>query len=130
MRAGEGAYDPHPGVACCPCVDRLRAQNKATSDEWTKRTATMQSDLDGLRMLMAEAARLNRTDDGIGRHGMSAYGQAAVAVALGEADDARLELVAVTAQMLKERRGRLYAEAQLATVQRRLDDAKKEKANG
>ena len=116
----------HPGVECCPCVERLRAQNKASSDEWTKRTADMQSNLDGLRALMVEAASLNRTDYGIERHGMSRYGQAALAVALGEADDSRLELTAVKAQMFKERRRAIYAESQLATAQQRLRDMKQE----
>jgi len=91
---------------CCPCVERLRAQNKASSDEWTKRTADMQSDLYGLRSLMAEAGEAHRK----GHIGISQYGQAALAAALKVADEAEGRAEAMEAQMLRERRHRIAAE--------------------
>ena len=104
---------PHDGE-CCPCVERLRCQNKASSDEWTKRTAEQQSDLAGLRLLMRDAASLNRSpNDGPGRtveFGLSLYGQAALATALMEADELRTEAAALRIAIGRERRSRIVAE--------------------
>ena len=96
----------------CPCVERLRAQNKASSDEWTKRTAQQTSELAGLKHLMEEAYRYHRK----GNIGISTYGQAALAEALRLADDAEAELEVIRAQWLIERRARLVAEDQLAKI--------------
>lgn len=107
---------------CCPCVERLRAQNKASSDEWTKRTAKMQSDLDGLRHLMRTAATMNherRHANGLVTGGLSAYGNACIAVALDEADNAIAEAHALREEMHSERRARIAVEARLAAEFRR-----------
>ncbi len=109
---------------CCPCVERLRRQNKDSSDEWTKRTAKMQSDLAGLRLLMQEASDLNRqasTPSGTVIFGMSPYGKAALAVALKEADEVRAELQAVKDAMHAERRLRLVLESQNRNLRRAIE---------
>ncbi len=106
----------HP---CCPCVERLRAQNKASSDEWTRRTAKAQSELHGLRALMAEATDLNRHANnarGTVLFGLSPYGNAALAVALSEADELRAEVAAMREAMHAERRARLATERQNLTL--------------
>lgn len=121
---GRGMTDPTPidlvresreeqDHECCPCVERLRAQNKTSSDEWTKRTAKMQSQLHGLQALMQEAVDLNRnatTPNGTVIFGLSQYGNAVLAVALKEADEARAELHTAVQAMHDERRARLAAE--------------------
>lgn len=94
---------------CCSCVQRLREQNHKSAREWTERTADVCSDLDGLRHLMHEARALHR----IGDHGLSTYGQAALAAALQVADEAEGKLEAMTEQMMKERRRRIAAESRL-----------------
>lgn len=99
-----------PEHDCCACVERLRAQNKASSDEWTRRTADLCGDLDGLRHLMQEARAFHRNGD----FGLSQYGQAALAAALQVADEAEGKLEAMTEQMMKERRRRIAAESRLA----------------
>ena len=101
----------------CPCVERLRAQNKASSDEWTKRTAQQTSELAGLKHLMEEAYRYHRKGKNIGISAYGqAYGQAALAEALRLADDAEAELEVIRAQWLIERRARLVAEDRLAKI--------------
>ena len=112
-------YDPHPGVECCPCVERLRAQNKASADEWTKRTAEMQSDLDGLRSLMREAGDAHRK----GHTGISAYGQAALAAALQVADEAEGKAEAYYHQMLRERRERIAVQRDLRVAREAIRGA-------
>jgi MoxR-like ATPase len=117
-------YDPHPGEPCCPCVPRLREQNKASADKWQKRTAEMQSDLYSLRSLMEEAQTLNR-----GPTGLSAYGQAALAAALSKADDLEGRVEAMEATVLRERRKALASQANerrawttMARLQRRIEE--------
>lgn len=110
-------YADHP---CCPCVERLRAQNKASSDAWTKRTAEMQSDLYSLRSLMAEAREMNRE----GHVSLSRYGQATLAAALMVADEAEGRAEAMQAQMLQERRHRIAAERDLSRLREQWFKAK------
>jgi flagellin-like hook-associated protein FlgL len=100
---------------CCPCVERLRAQNKASSDDWTKRTAKMASDLDGLRHLMAEALAFHRGTPI--SHGISQYGQAALAEALRIADEAEVAITALRTQLGAERSARRAAEDRLRNAQ-------------
>jgi len=85
---------------CCACVERLRRQNKESSDAWTRRCAGWQSELIGLRHLMEQAKRTHR----LGDIGISVYGQAALAVALKEADEARVELEQIRKLYHQERR--------------------------
>ncbi len=104
-------------------VDRLRAQNKASSDEWHKRTAKMQSDLHGLKALMAEASDMNRNQSrpsGNVVFGLSQYGNAALAVALKEADEARANLDAAQDAMNAERRARNALESQMRNLRRTI----------
>lgn len=108
---------------CCLCVERLRAQNKTSSDEWHKRTAKMQSELHGIKNLMAEAVELNRHQTRPDRtviFGLSQYGNAALAVALKEADEAKANLAAVQDAMNDERRSRLALESQMRNLRRSL----------
>lgn len=109
----------HVGHACCPCVERLRAQNKASSDDWTKRTAKMQGDLYGLRSLMHEALLMHRK----GHIGISAYGQAALAAALDTADRAEGELEAMREAWARELRERRAVQEELRRLRRTLYDA-------
>jgi len=123
------------GDECCPCVERLRAQNKTSSDEWTKRTAKMTSELHGLKALMAEASDLNRhavTPGGTVIFGLSQYGNAALAVALKAADEARAEAQALTEAMHAERRARIALENQMRNLRRTLYALQSDetKANG
>lgn len=107
---------------CCECVERLRRQNKESSDEWTRRTAKMQSELDGLNHLMREAWRLNRERVTAKNHvisGMSRYGQAALAVALKEADEAVHELAAAREETHRWRLQAEYLEDRLRRVRER-----------
>ena len=74
---------------CCPCVARLRQQNHAAASAADQRAKGWQSELVKLRALMAEATTLNR-----GWIGLSAYGQAALAAALDQADNLTAQLMA------------------------------------
>lgn len=103
---------------CCPCAERLRAQNKASSDAWTRRTADLQSRHDGLVHAFDEARAAIRAlaDSPGGLHGglqvrgASGYITAIVAAALDEADQAKLDLAMVQTKLADERRSRRYAE--------------------
>lgn len=107
---------------CCECVPRLRAQNKKSSDEWTRRTADQQSELDGLRHLMREATKVNRTRvsaKNLVISGLSRYGQATLAAALKEADEAAHDLVAAREETHRWRRKVRVLEDRLERLQRR-----------
>lgn len=72
-------------------VERLLAQNKASSDAWTRRTAKMESELAKLRNLMAEAMRLHNARQPAAYQGcqISGYGQAVAAQLIGLLREAR-----------------------------------------
>jgi hypothetical protein len=107
--------DPNADHSCCPCVERLRRQNKASSDAWTQRIAKTESHLHHLRSLMKEAAGANR------HGGMSAYGQAAIAAAFEVADAAEVERNAYREALMDERRRRIFAEDTLANERRKAE---------
>lgn len=113
--------DHNQGHDCCACVDRLREQNKASADEAHRRSAKVQSELDGLRWLMDQAAASNRqrvAANGIVADGLSLYGQAALAAAFREADEARAEADMLRASFHRERRARLALVDQVARSHR------------
>lgn len=103
---GKAVYNPHPGVECCPCVERLRQQNHAAAAAMDKRHAEDRSELDGLRHLMREARDMHRK----GHVGISSYGQAMLAEALRVADEAEAEVEMLRIAMQRERRARIVAE--------------------
>lgn len=102
---------------CCECVERLRRQNKESSDAWTRRIADTQSELDGLNHLMREAWDISRGARKTAKNyfvsGMSRYAQAALAVALKEADEAVQEVATARAETHRWRRKAEQLEARL-----------------